>query len=49
MSFSRFVALDDPKAPIDRTQLTRSTWEAFTGLADRYNEPGRFTAFIGYE
>jgi hypothetical protein len=25
------ATLDDPKAPIDTTQVTRSTWEAFTG------------------
>jgi hypothetical protein len=27
----------------------RSTWEQIVAAADKYNEPGRFTAFIGYE
>ena len=27
----------------------RSVWQAATALADTYNDPGHFTAFIGYE
>ena len=30
-------------------QLAKSVWQAYTATAERYNEPGRFTAFIGYE
>jgi hypothetical protein len=41
--------LDDEKTPIDSPQAIRSAWQAFTAIADKYNEPGRFTAFIGYE
>ena len=41
--------LSDPKPPIDSPQAVRSAWEANNGAADTYNEPGRFTAFIGYE
>jgi hypothetical protein len=29
--------------------VKRSIWRGVTAAADRYNEPGRFTAFIGYE
>jgi hypothetical protein len=30
-------------------KLTRSLWERQTATIEKYNEPGRFTAFIGYE
>jgi hypothetical protein len=30
-------------------RLARPVWQSNTELADRYNEPGRFTALIGYE
>ncbi len=29
--------------------FVRSVWERFLATADDYNDPGRFTAFIGYE
>jgi hypothetical protein len=29
--------------------LTRSMWERLTASAEKFNEPGRFTALIGYE
>ena len=29
--------------------IKRSIWERFTATAERYNEPGRFSAFIGFE
>jgi hypothetical protein len=29
--------------------LTRTMWERSTAAAEKYNEPGRFTAFIGFE
>ncbi len=35
--------------PIDDPQLVRSIWEQITASADRFNDPGIFTAFIGYE
>ena len=37
-----------PKAMFS-PQLARSVWQDYTGTAERYNEPGRFTALIGYE
>ncbi|MEY4354536.1 MAG: hypothetical protein RLZZ609_2777 [Cyanobacteriota bacterium] len=38
--------LKDPKVvgPVMRT-----VWNRYTALAEKYNEPGRFTALIGYE
>ena len=32
-----------------RDELTRSMWERTTASAEAHNQPGRFTAFIGYE
>jgi hypothetical protein len=29
--------------------IMKSVWEQYTALAEKYNEPGRFTAMIGYE
>ena len=41
--------LKDKEPPIKSEKLVRKAWQNFTALADKYNEPGRFTAFIGYE
>lgn len=35
--------------PIKNDRAVRNAWQAYTTLADKYNEPGRFTALIGYE
>ncbi len=43
------ASLSEPDAPIASDQLVKHAWNAYTALADRYNEPGRFTALIGYE
>jgi hypothetical protein len=37
-----------PKAITDPTFI-RSVWEPYIQIADQFNEPGKFTAFIGYE
>jgi len=37
----------DPLAGNDT--LTRTMWERLTASAERFNEPGKFTALIGYE
>jgi hypothetical protein len=35
--------------PLLNEDVMRSVWEDYVETADRYNEPGRFTALIGYE
>jgi hypothetical protein len=37
-----------PKAFLD-PKFMKSTWEKNTAIMEKYNDPGRFTAFIGYE
>ncbi len=36
-------------ASLPGSQAYRSAWEVAIKAADKYNDPGRFTAFIGYE
>lgn len=43
-------ALDgDYRGPLLNAALMRATWERYVETAHRFNEPGRFTALIGYE
>jgi hypothetical protein len=37
-----------PKSLLD-PKLGRSIWERYTAIGEKYNEPGKFTAFLGYE
>ncbi|MEH6519034.1 MAG: DUF3604 domain-containing protein [Halioglobus sp.] len=43
------ASLSQKEPPINNPAATRKAWEAYTELADKYNDPGRFTALIGYE
>ncbi len=43
------ASLSQPDPPIKSDKIVRDAWRAYTALADEYNEPGRFTALIGYE
>ena len=43
------ASLQKPDPPFASDEIVRSAWRTYTALADRYNEPGRFTALIGYE
>ena len=43
------ASLSKKDPPIESDNLVRDAWLNYTRLADRYNEPGRFTALIGYE
>ncbi|MCG6920322.1 MAG: DUF3604 domain-containing protein [Acidobacteria bacterium] len=46
--WGRYMAeRDDPLK--DNDALTRSVWERITSYAEEYNQPGVFTALIGYE
>jgi hypothetical protein len=35
--------------PIDNPKMSRSVWEREIAFADKYNDPGKFTALIGFE
>jgi hypothetical protein len=37
------------KDPINNPKMSRSVWEREIAFAEKYNEPGRFTALIGFE
>jgi len=41
------LAIGDQKIKSDK--IMRSAWEVITKAADTYNDPGKFTAFHGYE
>ncbi|MEM1155693.1 MAG: DUF3604 domain-containing protein, partial [Pseudomonadota bacterium] len=43
------ASLSTDTPPIDDPEITRKAWNRFTEIADEYNEPGRFSAIIGYE
>ncbi|MCP3869605.1 MAG: DUF3604 domain-containing protein [Gammaproteobacteria bacterium] len=43
------ASLQQPDPPFRNDRLVRDAWREYTALADRYNEPGRFSAIIGYE
>lgn len=43
------ASLQQPDPPFRAEKLVKDAWQDYTALADRYNEPGRFTAIIGFE
>jgi hypothetical protein len=42
-------SLSQKEPPFKSKKIVKDAWRAYTALADEYNEPGRFTALIGYE
>jgi hypothetical protein len=47
MEIVRSLSGDEP--PIKSDKAVRDAWQNYTALADKYNDPGKFTALIGYE
>lgn len=43
------ASLSDDVPPIDNPKAIKHAWETYTALADSFNEPGVFSAIIGYE
>lgn len=43
------ASLSKPDPPLTADPIVKKAWHKYTALADKYNEPGRFTALIGYE
>ncbi len=43
------ASLSTKEVPIKSDKAVRNAWQAYTALADKYNEPGRFSAIIGFE
>ncbi|MCG7518651.1 DUF3604 domain-containing protein [Ruegeria sp. Ofav3-42] len=43
------ASLSGDEPPIDNPKAVKDAWQDYTSLADQYNEPGIFTALIGYE
>jgi hypothetical protein len=42
-------SLSGDEPPIESETSIRNAWQAYTALADRYNDPGTFTTIIGFE
>ncbi|MCP4897089.1 MAG: DUF3604 domain-containing protein, partial [bacterium] len=42
-------ALSKPDPPFKTEKIVRKAWREYTALAEKFNDPGRFTALIGYE
>ena len=43
------ASLSKKDAPIESKKAVRNAWTAYTALADKYDDPGRFSAIIGFE
>ncbi|HEY8247558.1 MAG TPA: DUF3604 domain-containing protein, partial [Hyphomicrobium sp.] len=43
------ASLSGDEPPIKSSKAVVNAWQAYTAQADKYNDPGRFTALIGFE
>ena len=41
--------VNKPLPEFSDPKLLRSAWAKYTAIADKYNKPGKFTAFVGFE
>ena len=49
MDYISRALLEGDMGAMANRELLRSNWERYVETADRFNDPGRFTALIGYE
>ncbi|UCD68875.1 MAG: DUF3604 domain-containing protein, partial [Betaproteobacteria bacterium] len=47
LEFAEDLSANKARIPFDK--IARSTWDFMADIADDYNDPGKFTALIGYE
>jgi len=43
------ASLSEKEPPIKADEVVKNAWRDYTALADKYSDPGVFTALIGYE
>ena len=49
MEYVSRILLEGGPSPLLNSAVMRTTWEQYVETADRFNDPGVFTALIGYE
>ncbi len=43
------LVVNKPLPEFSDPKLTRSAWDAYAAIADKYYKPGKFTSFVGFE
>jgi hypothetical protein len=43
------LVVNKPLPEFSDPQLLRSTWQKYAAISDKYNAPGKFTIFVGFE